>query len=584
MNNEYYYSDIVNRTAGEANIVSEAQMMDAFRNNKKEKETVYDVAESLAWGFAENQENKEYGWGGWYGPCFIMPTENGMVSVSPHKEYVTDEVYNYWSKRAEQVSHPLLVNRYYDLLIDFANTDDQRKKLYKYADCVINSAIAVSEQHLHKYGSLIKLQRALNLAKKFNKPKSDFEKIILTILKYDLEYSQDNLAGTWTIAYDLLLADNKVKHLTENQEEAIISRITKRFNDSLKNQQETKNPTLFEVPGLMLARYYQRNNETEKLSEICHLIENAYMNLEKQDTTMYLWNLERVQRIYSEFNLKIDEQRVVNQISQKQSLALENLQRISTTVNIDFDKFDQFVEQELLAGDFYNSIISIEDYFTPKLDELKESIKRTYSQAPFISMHNINLLDHDGRKISEIGSVEKDVEGRLAYEMKTHISFQGIFLNRTIEKLFEKYNVSLDSLLETFSKSPIFDSKRSTILREGLNQYLSKNYIASISILIPLVENLFMRVLQAFGEPVMLPNKSGGYDYISMGTLLEKRSVLINQFGEDRVKYWRVLFTEKAGLNLRNDFAHGLFIDSSFDYVIADRILHVLMFFAILRE
>ena len=144
--------------------------------------------------------------------------------------------------------------------------------------------------------------------------------------------------------------------------------------------------------------------------------------------------------------------------------------------------------------------------------------------------------------------------------------------------------MSLDSLLETFSKSPIFDSKRSTILREGLNQYLSKNYIASISILIPLVENLFMRVLQAFGEPVMLPNKSGGYDYIPMGTLLEKRSILISKFGEDRVKYWRVLFSEKAGFNLRNDFAHGLFIDSSFDYIKADRILHVLMFFAILRE
>ena len=100
MNNEYYYSDIVDRTAGEANIVSEAQMIDAFRNNKREKETVYDVAESLAWGFAENQENKEYGWGGWYGPCFIMPTENGTVSVSPDKKYVTDEVYSYWSKRA----------------------------------------------------------------------------------------------------------------------------------------------------------------------------------------------------------------------------------------------------------------------------------------------------------------------------------------------------------------------------------------------------------------------------------------------------------------------------------------------------
>ena len=45
--------------------------MDAFRNNKREKETVYDVAESLAWGFAENQENKEYGWGGWQG-CLIL--------------------------------------------------------------------------------------------------------------------------------------------------------------------------------------------------------------------------------------------------------------------------------------------------------------------------------------------------------------------------------------------------------------------------------------------------------------------------------------------------------------------------------
>jgi hypothetical protein len=277
-------------------------------------------------------------------------------------------------------------------LIDFADTEDQRKKIYSYADHVINSAIAVSEQHLHKYSSSIKLQRALNLANKFNKSKSDFEKIILAILKYDLEYSQDNLAGTWTIAYDLLLADNKVKHLTENQEKEIISRITKRFNDSLQNQQEIKNPTLFEIPGLMLARYYQKNNETKKLTEICHLIENAYMNLEKQDTTMYLWNLERVQRIYSEFNLKADEQRIVNQISQKQSLALENLQRISTTVNIDFDKFDQFVEQELLAGDFYNSIISIEDYFTPKLDELKESMKQTYSQAPLTSM--INLITH----------------------------------------------------------------------------------------------------------------------------------------------------------------------------------------------
>ena len=65
---------------------------------------------------------------------------------------------------------------------------------------------------------------------------------------------------------------------------------------------------------------------------------------------------------------------------------------------------------------------------------------------------------------------------------------------------------------------------------------------------------------------------------------LLREETVVKVLGENVVHYFRVLFTDRRGWNLRNDVCHGITSLAAFSPQMTDRIFHALLVLALLRE
>lgn len=78
-----------------------------------------------------------------------------------------------------------------------------------------------------------------------------------------------------------------------------------------------------------------------------------------------------------------------------------------------------------------------------------------------------------------------------------------------------------------------------------------------------------------------------GYKNVSLGGLLKNDQIFENVFsksGHNILFYFRLVLTEKLGMNLRNDFAHGLEKKKFFGRDASDRLFHILIWLSVVKK
>ena len=83
------------------------KIKEILTNDSKYKLTEEDKTEQIAFKFIEDCRNHNTGEGTYYEPMFILPDNQ-------------KNVLEYWAKRAEESTHPILSSRYADLIVDFS--------------------------------------------------------------------------------------------------------------------------------------------------------------------------------------------------------------------------------------------------------------------------------------------------------------------------------------------------------------------------------------------------------------------------------------------------------------------------------
>ena len=85
------------------------------------------------------------------------------------------------------------------------------------------------------------------------------------------------------------------------------------------------------------------------------------------------------------------------------------------------------------------------------------------------------------------------------------------------------------------------------------------------------------------GGVTLKKNKNGGLQLLTFDDLLRDDNVL-KCFNSDTVFYFRSLLTDQRGWNIRNDVCHGISPIIAFNYWVADRVFHVLLCLAQVKE
>ena len=190
----------------------------------------------------------------------------------------------------------------------------------------------------------------------------------------------------------------------------------------------------------------------------------------------------------------------------------------------------------------------------------------------------------DGRPTAKIDSLDEDAEGRLHAQLAQSIGFCQPFLTYTLEKLREKYTPSVDDILDTLCRSPLFIESGRELLQEGLLAYQQGDYIKAIPVLVPQVEQTLRNLLALLRIPTAktVRGHPGIMDVKNMNDVLSDERAK-QALTENLWRYLAVLYVDRRGLNLRNNLAHGLVGAGAFNRNTADLVFHSLLALSLMR-
>ncbi len=582
--------EILERFDKKSEPFSEASILDAIGQLRRASDRTIEEphiplqAESMAFGFTENYQNDRAGWGTYYGPMAVMKDENGQWFESPSIKLVTQEIIRYWQERTTTATHPILRCRYADLIWDFTKPILGENPDVSFARIVIVETLIIVEKSLCKYkGHMItKLARALSLALSI-KDKTKVEVVRDTMIAFEDRIAQDDLCGLWGFSFDYLIENKKVP-FTQEQERKIIEDLEARLKRTSSNEEGcTLRPHASEAAAMRLARYYYKGNKVEDARRVLRLYGKAYvMESEKSGGLAGLSWLQKVFEVFYANGMKEDANALTERIRELGKQSNEEMQAISVETTITREEMEQFVS-DMAKGTFNECLSRITGYFISDPEEIEEQVKELAINAPLQYLITGTIQDKEGRTVAQIGPLEEDLEGHVAMQTSRNMEFSAVFLRMVLEKIAENYDPLLQRIMDYIYQSPVYDPEYRPIIENGMAAYLRGDHAAAIHILIPMIENTLRRLMVLTGGPVYRPDQRGGLSLRSLDKILQDEGV-IRSLGESTVHYLRVLLTDQRGWNLRNNICHGLQHPNTFGYKVGDRLLHVLLVLAQLRE
>ncbi|ACK72546.1 conserved hypothetical protein [Gloeothece citriformis PCC 7424] len=538
------------------------------------QEWIYEV---LAFSFSENYTDQKTGWGTYFGPMSIVPTDDGKIVESPSIQRVDEKVIAYWSERYKLTNNPLLQARYAGLVWDLSEKATGKKPDYSAAVIYCEALLKIAECKIHKYEVDIieKLERALFIATSINN-QNLIEKSKEEILDYESLVAEDSKPGLWGFSFDLLVNNKKV-NLSEAKEKEIIDTLEARLQ-RLKDS----DPWDCEEAAERLGRYYRRKGLKEECSRIIKTLGDSFETAANNVEPLAAFSLlEHIHKVYIKFDLIDDAERIRKTMRSLEPKVRDNMTPIYHEMEIDREQLKAYIEQ-ILDGNLEQSLARIVIDYIPSHEQIKNQLYKVAKQYPIPFLITKNITDDQGRKISEVGSLENDLDGNIVFQMCQNMTVSMIFLSTVLEQAIKKFSLDSEGIINYLFHSPVFASEQRNILLKGIQAYLEEDYIIAVHLLIPQIEAAIRNLVQMSNGVVLKSARGGGFHLKALDELLRSEQVK-QSLGEDIALYLRVILTDQRGWNVRNNVCHGIFQQHLFSKSLTERLIHILLILAQLR-
>jgi len=541
------------------------------------------LAEQIAFSFIPNYSNAETGWGTYYGPMWVMPNGDGMMTESPSIRRVTSEIIDYWEERSRSAKHPILKLRYADLVWDFSKKVSQKSPHFSVVHTIIDSTIEIARKKSHKYETdvITKFKRALSLAILINDTQR-IESLRDAIVKYEDEIAEDKKAGLWGFSFDLLLNNKKVPLGTEIKDKIIWDLENRLARLADIESKESLDPWGAEAAALRLAKYYKSLNQSEDAKRVMLkfgvAFETASENAEALQASAWL---QRVHSLYLENGLPDEADKIAIKIKELGPKVNAGMKSITQEIKITDKEMTDYVNA-IVDVDFEKTLMRIAIHFVPKKDATEKQLKQLAKKAPISFLISKQIQDHEGRPVGFIGSLEDDLIGNIVHQTSQNMHISSIFLRPVIQELISRFKPTAEGIVDYLCQCQLFSDHKKAMLLEGVRAYIDGNHMVAIHILIPQVESAFRMFVELTGGAVLKPARGGGMYLKTLDELLRDQRV-VTVFGEDMPLYFRILLTDQRGWNLRNDVCHGISPDIAFVSSVSDRVFHVLLCLSLVR-
>lgn len=551
---------------------SEHSISSKINKATEEDQSQETIAERLAFGFCEDYLDKQHGWGTYYGPMMVWLGDDGKAYESPSLSLVDDNVIEYWKTRSQTTKYPIMKARYSGLVWDLSEAAIGKKPDYKIAIDYVNALLDVTDNDLceHPTESITKITRAYKVASALNNSEL-IEKSVESAINLEDRIAEDDKAGLWGFCFNLFVL-GKCRYLSDAQEKKLIEDLESRLERVSKDY----SPWVCESAGIPLATYYRSKGMDAEVSRVIDAVgrcfEDACEGLAAMQASSWL---QHVHDVYISFNMKESAERVSKKISEVGPEVVESMQEFSHSMEIPREKLDAYLDS-MTSGGLEKTLNRIAIQFIPKKDQVEQQVLELAKNHPLTYLFTKTLQDHKGRPVATIGGIEDDLEGNVIHQLSQDMSIDSFFLRHSFNKALEIYGVNAEDLTSFILQSPIFEESKKDIVHKGVQAYLEEDYMSTIHILVPQAEAAIRTLVELMGGVTLKKNKQGGLQLSSFDELLRNESVE-NCFGADTSFYFRMLFTDQRGWNMRNEVCHGISPAGAFNYSTADRVMHVML-------
>jgi lysyl-tRNA synthetase class 1 len=569
----------------------EVEIVDALDNARKTQGDLSDedfkgyVAERSAFMFA-TRPNGDSPWGTYFAPLMTATRDDGTELRTPDVADLDGDVVSHWEQRAAAVKDPVMRARYADLVWDLKKLIAKARPSHTCAQQAIDAYIDATQKSLYTMDmeAVGWLNRALSLSLSIN-DKQRVEKVISAVFEYYDKVVDPHKIGAWIFPFDTLY--DKKDLLTPEQHDRIIADLENMLHrTSAEGKPDEFDPFGAQAAAERLARHYNSKKDKADVQRVIKTYGEAFEKLATDASPMLAvsWLQPIIER-YEQEGLKEEAERLQMISAEKGKNIAADMKQISAKIELKQEDIEKLIEL-LIADDLETSLHRIAVYFVPSADEAKKLLETMRNNAPLLARIPIVRVAADGQPSAKIGSLDDDAEGRLHEQLGRIMSLHQPILSLTLEKMCERYQPSVDQILNFLSASPFYAASRTELLQAGLLSYMQKDFVKAIHVLVPEIEHLLRSFLPLLGIPPLktVPRHPGIMDAKSMNDVLADDRVQ-QVLTESLWRYLAVLYIDrKGGLNLRNDLAHGLLSPRALNQGTADRVFHSLLALSLIQE
>lgn len=551
----------------------ETEIYNTIQKEVEEGETNFsneEYGELIGFRFGEpHKKNKDKG-GRYFQPYLVTKTSDGIEKEFPSLSQVNSEMIKYWEERVKNAGHPVLVARYSGLVFDLSEIVTSKKPNHKIGLIYIQALIDTVHLNLHKVDiyAIGKLKRALEVALILNN--KNFIWIVKNeIILLENKIAQNDKPGLWGFSYDLLV-NRKKKLVTDQEELEILKKLETIFEETISTDLWVAECALKRITN-----YNSKSNKSRVKSILYEFEKGAEDKMKNSSIFEQQNNIEKLYDYYKFFQLNADAERLLIKLREVSKYAMEQMKSVATKNDISIDELDRYTDSLYKTNNpeiIFNRIV-FENI--PEVNETKNSLKQNVQKSRLYYFLSKSIIDESGRTVAKVGSLENDLESNIITSIANKIQIGSIFLHLIYEEGIKRELFTTHEILKFLQKSCIIKVDRLIIIQKGLESYFNRDYITAMHLLIPQFEEAVRNLIELNGGNILIA-KNDIFNLKTFDQLLTDK-IIYNLFGEDATLYFRTLFTDKRGRNLRNKVAHGIMEYSEFDKQNSDRIIHAFL-------
>lgn len=529
-------------------------------------------------------------WNTYYGPMVSgtrinKETGESEPAYNPDYQWITCEHFDYWLRRAKETNNPFMRMRYLGLIFDFKKLVTGKDADYKtvkvpYIESIIK--VISEEYYQHEIIGLLYAERAIQCSSSLNNVDLiDKAKSCLLLLNEKTK-NKDDSPGLWGKCFDLMMdyqyrfSDKEIL-LFVGEAETRFARIEKHalsegrttdiYAHHLKDQAD------------LLCRYYEKKGDSKTIEDLLDRVCSAIKLSADARGGMWLHGmLSQMQALYRKYHLDKRANKLYLDIQKSGTKVIGEMHRFNMPITLDRDLLDKYME-EALAGNNQEVIRRYIIEYIPKLPIERQRQIEEAKTSPLLDLVSTITYDAMGTPINNIGVGKNAEEQKLMFGMYRRMQVSAIFLRMVVKKMIEQKILTYEVVINSFERSVVLSDGQRPLFERGMKAYFEEDYMVACHLLVPQFESAIRRLVYSHGGDILRQDKDPktGNQYLALDSLLAESAELKALFQEDVLVYFRNLFTDQNGWNLRNQTSHGLLPADSFNSSMADRIVHAFM-------